>query len=261
MGEESKKGRRKKEIGYNSVFAKRLRDLMEENNTTQPQLAEAVGVSRQAIGQWKDGNTVPDILDFQKIADYFNVSADYLLGRSKSRSYNNDISDVSNYLGISNNAVMAICQMSGAKSAEEVEAWINDNSIDIDYGLENGINSDKADICSWIILNILIEANYAVGTLLTQMYCNDNYGGVDYATPLAIDKSTQDGFTIYAHYLINLFAERCKYSIDSMLVESNKKCNEKLYCSIFGPFKPNMYGSPIDEIKEQFEKYSRIFPL
>lgn len=91
MGNENKKGRKKKEIGYNSVFATRLRDLMEQNNTTQPQLAEAVGVSRQAVGQWKDGNTVPDILDFQKIANYYNVSADYLLGRAKNKSVNEDI--------------------------------------------------------------------------------------------------------------------------------------------------------------------------
>ena len=152
MSEENKKGRRKKEIGYNSVFATRLRKLMEEKSTTQPQLAEAVGVTRQAVGQWKDGNTVPDILDFQKIADYFKVSADYLLGRSKSRSNDKDLSDVSNYLGISDKAVMAICQMSGAKSVEEVEAWISENGNCDNLKLEDDSKSSKADVCSWLML-------------------------------------------------------------------------------------------------------------
>ncbi len=83
---ENNKGRKKKEIGFDSPFATRLRELLTETNTTQPTLAAAVGVSRQAVGQWKDGNTVPDILDFQKIADYFKVSTDYLLGRTNVRS-------------------------------------------------------------------------------------------------------------------------------------------------------------------------------
>lgn len=79
---ENNKGRKKKEVSYNSPFAVRLRLLLAETNTTQPMIAEAIGVSRQAIGQWKDGNTLPDIVSLTKIADYFNVSADYLLGRS-----------------------------------------------------------------------------------------------------------------------------------------------------------------------------------
>ena len=73
------RGRKKKDIGSNSPFATRLRELLEERKITQPVLAEAIGVSRQSVGQWKDGKTVPDILDLQKIAHYFGVSTDYLL--------------------------------------------------------------------------------------------------------------------------------------------------------------------------------------
>ena len=79
---ENNKGRKKKEPDYNSPFAIRFRELLKQTKTTLPVLAEVVGVSRQAIGQWKDGNTLPDIVSLTRIADYFNVSADYLLGRS-----------------------------------------------------------------------------------------------------------------------------------------------------------------------------------
>lgn len=76
---ENNRGRKKKEIGSNSPFASRLRNILEQRSITQSALAEAIGVSRQSIGQWKDGKTVPDILDLRKIAIFFGVSTDYLL--------------------------------------------------------------------------------------------------------------------------------------------------------------------------------------
>ena len=80
---DSTKGRKKKETGRDFPFAVRLRQLLKETKTTQPTIAEAIGVSRQAIGQWKEGNTVPDIVDFIKVADYFGVSLDYLAGKTE----------------------------------------------------------------------------------------------------------------------------------------------------------------------------------
>lgn len=70
-------------------------------------LAEAIGVSRQAIGQWKDGNTLPDIMALSKIADYFNVSADYLLGRTEIANTDPDkqINAACEYTGLSENTV------------------------------------------------------------------------------------------------------------------------------------------------------------
>lgn len=104
---ESNRGRKKKEVNYNSPFAARLRDLLAKTKTTQPMLAEAIGVSRQAIGQWKDGNTLPDIMALSKIADYFNVSADYLLGRTEIVNTDPDkqINVACEYTGLSENTV------------------------------------------------------------------------------------------------------------------------------------------------------------
>lgn len=83
MTSNNKKGRKKKEIGSDLIFAVRLRELLEEKEITQSILATAIGVSRQSVGQWKNGKTVPDILDLQKLAKFFNVSADYLIGIDK----------------------------------------------------------------------------------------------------------------------------------------------------------------------------------
>ena len=105
---ENNRGRKKKVISYNSPFASRLRKLLSDTKTTQPMLAEAIGVSRQAIGQWKDGNTLPDIVSLGKIADYFNVSADYLLGRTRVKSTDIDLKSVCEYTGLTENSVMEI---------------------------------------------------------------------------------------------------------------------------------------------------------
>lgn len=81
LGRSNNTERTKKLSRYDMPFPTRLRELLNRPGETQGKLAEAIGVQRQSIGQWKDGITSPDINAFNKIADYYNVSADYLLGR------------------------------------------------------------------------------------------------------------------------------------------------------------------------------------
>lgn len=79
----NRRGRKKKEI--DGVFAERLSELLKskkEQGIIQDTVASTIGVSRQALGKWANGETVPDILDLKKLANYFEVSADYLLGLS-----------------------------------------------------------------------------------------------------------------------------------------------------------------------------------
>lgn len=77
------RGRKPKTNEYNSIFSQRLRELIDKNNLTLPELAIQINTTRQSIGQWKNGDTVPNIIILKSIAEYFNVSADYLLGISK----------------------------------------------------------------------------------------------------------------------------------------------------------------------------------
>lgn len=116
---ESNRGRKKKEVNYNSPFAARLRDLLAKTKTTQPVLAEAIGVSRQAIGQWKDGNTLPDIMALSKIADYFNVSADYLLGLSDISSNDKDLKEVCAYTGLSEKIIKTLADSKNETATNE----------------------------------------------------------------------------------------------------------------------------------------------
>jgi len=57
-----------------------LFELMKRNNVKQQQLSEAVGVSQGNVSDWKSGRSSPSIEVLPKIAEFFNVSTDYLLG-------------------------------------------------------------------------------------------------------------------------------------------------------------------------------------
>jgi len=70
---------------YLLPFPRRFRLLIDETRVSQQEIADYVGVSRQAIAQWKDGKTNPDIYNFVKIAEFFKVPYEYLLGETDSR--------------------------------------------------------------------------------------------------------------------------------------------------------------------------------
>ncbi|MBR2330314.1 MAG: helix-turn-helix transcriptional regulator [Clostridia bacterium] len=62
-------------------FAERIRNLRSEMDLTQWQLADVLETTQRKISYWELGKTQPDLLTLWKIADFFDVSVDYLLGR------------------------------------------------------------------------------------------------------------------------------------------------------------------------------------
>lgn len=61
-------------------FSKRLRNLIETTYTTQGKLGEHIGKTRQAVSQYISGISEPGYDTLVKIAGFFGVSTDYLLG-------------------------------------------------------------------------------------------------------------------------------------------------------------------------------------
>ena len=60
----------------------RLRLAREQRGISQRDLGKAMGVSAVTISRYETGEHEPGIAELVKIADYFNVSVDYLLGRT-----------------------------------------------------------------------------------------------------------------------------------------------------------------------------------
>lgn len=64
------------------MYGNRLKELRKEQNITQSNLAKILNVTQDSISLWEKNKRVPDTQYIIQLADYFNVSADYLLGRS-----------------------------------------------------------------------------------------------------------------------------------------------------------------------------------
>ncbi len=67
------------------TFSEKLKKLRKERKVTQEQLASIIGVERSSIGKYETG-TQPSTDIMKRIADYFGVTVDYLLGREEKSS-------------------------------------------------------------------------------------------------------------------------------------------------------------------------------
>ncbi len=65
------------------IFAERLTYLMKIENLSQSELARRIGISQSAVCYWLYGKKEPSIDSLWKLADYFDVTTDYLIGREK----------------------------------------------------------------------------------------------------------------------------------------------------------------------------------
>lgn len=64
------------------ILAQRLLLLRKDKKLRQKDAAEAIGISFNSYCRYEHGEREPDAPTIRAIADYYNVSADYLLGRS-----------------------------------------------------------------------------------------------------------------------------------------------------------------------------------
>ena len=57
-----------------------IKRLRQNKGVTQEQLGEALGVSSQAVSKWENESALPDILTLPKLADYFGITIDEVMG-------------------------------------------------------------------------------------------------------------------------------------------------------------------------------------
>ena len=63
-------------------FKERLKELRIERNITQQELGHLVNMSKMAISHWEKGHSEPSITQLIILSNYFEVSVDYLIGKS-----------------------------------------------------------------------------------------------------------------------------------------------------------------------------------
>ncbi len=68
-----------------STLGIRLKELRSNINKTQEQVAKSLGISRAAYSHIENSRNEPDNSTLAKIADYYGVTADFLLGRTSDK--------------------------------------------------------------------------------------------------------------------------------------------------------------------------------
>lgn len=76
------------------MLSERMKELRKANNLTQSELAERIGVSLGAIKHWEQNKGEPNTATLISMAVLFNVSIDYLVGRSPIRELVINDSDI-----------------------------------------------------------------------------------------------------------------------------------------------------------------------
>lgn len=64
------------------MIAKRLKELRSESGRKQHEVAKYLGITRPAYTAYESGSRQPDLETVKKLAEYFNTTTDYLLGKS-----------------------------------------------------------------------------------------------------------------------------------------------------------------------------------
>lgn len=67
------------------MLGNNIKELRKNKRMTQKDLAEAMRVSQQTVGAWETERAIPGADTLSDLADYFNVTTDYLLGRSEKK--------------------------------------------------------------------------------------------------------------------------------------------------------------------------------
>ena len=85
-------------------FAQRVKQLRKNKHLTGEQLCNILGITKTGISYWENGRSVPDNVMLLKLADFFDVSIDYLLGKTDietkidKSTYYGDYDEVVEYL-------------------------------------------------------------------------------------------------------------------------------------------------------------------
>ena len=66
-----------------NLIAERLKLLRKEKKLTQTELAEQIGIKQNSYSDWETGKNEPSLEKLIVLADFFEVSLDWLVGRDK----------------------------------------------------------------------------------------------------------------------------------------------------------------------------------
>lgn len=110
-----------------TIFGERLRQLRFESGLSQQTLSTKLEISKAALCYYENGQRAPDINILACMAEYFNVSADYLLGKTEIKSNDLDAQKFFKRTGLSENVFDYLCFRKSHLEIAILNAFFEDN--------------------------------------------------------------------------------------------------------------------------------------
>ncbi|WP_339289177.1 helix-turn-helix transcriptional regulator [Paenibacillus sp. FSL E2-0201] len=106
------------------LISERIKKLRVQNGFTQSQLGDAIGVSKVSVSGYESGKRVPDLSTLIRLADTFEVSVDFLLGR-EDKAYLEDLlkDERPPYIFFGQNKLEEITTEEAQRLKEELEMY------------------------------------------------------------------------------------------------------------------------------------------
>ncbi len=186
------------------IFTRRFRELQGERSNTE--FADFLGLSRQTVGFYCNGDRLPDVITLLQIAEKCSVSTDYLLGQSDVRTQVPEIQSICKYTGLTESAVEWIHSISTDKAkSHSVSAFIK----------HEGFHHALTDICTLGEAQLLAEMERTSEIPITPERRRDS--GVGYLIP---------GYE-YLSLLEYRISEMLKLVVDEITLPPHESIDEK----------------------------------
>lgn len=151
-------------------ISERIAMLRKEKGISQEQLANEMGISRQAVSKWESELSIPDLNNIISISEYFNVSTDYLLKGTKEEKNSNAITSkvlyVSSTFAIVLGLLVTLGGWDSAKAFEGLAVGMLIQAVGFAaYFIGKSLSKEKAHI-GVMFLNILLVLYLPVTSII-----------------------------------------------------------------------------------------------
>lgn len=202
-----------------TIFKRRLKEL--RGDTKQQEVANAIGISRATLGYYENGDRKPDIEVLARIAEYFHVSCDYLLGFTDVKTPNEEVQNISNLTGLNehsasflaDNYKLSIQKTDDPFEAEPTIAQLLIKTLD-------ALLSEQTDLLSHIIYYLYCNFDYFYDD-----YCFKDESLYRHITELGLfDKKLGIGIGYYENNFVEIFLLK----IEKELSQLREHCQSNL---------------------------------
>lgn len=153
---------------YKEVFKNRFNELLQksiEEGHQQKEITDKTGISPASITQYKNGTSVPKGAVLESLANYFNVSSNYLLGKSDTPTYT--FEDINKKTGLSQKAIETLYKLQHNCLEKDINI-MEDKKVDNYYSSQLNILNQLLEDSEKLIELLSDIENYKKSNLKTK---------------------------------------------------------------------------------------------